>query len=363
MALKNASDYYGENTSLGNDKNCGDAVLEAVEAMADVIDWSLYDSNGDGTVDDVVVIYAGNSEYSGGGDNAILPKSYLLMYDKYTDSKYNRKGAKIGKYYINSYTLINELADDHYDGIGTFVHEFMHGMGLADVYTTYEAGAAYTPRFYDVMDVGIYNNDSKTPPTTSSFERYALGWIEPEVITGPCEITLPPLLDSNKACLIPISQTEFYMLENRQQASWDTYLPGHGMLIWHIHYSENIWYNNSANKTETHQRIDLVEACGEYSTSSSVTSGYPFPGTQGVTSHTPMAWNGSDLGLTITDIKEAEDGTVTATIAELAGISDAIIDGSGKIQYSDLQGRPIASPTAPGIYIQRQGSTSRLIKL
>lgn len=352
VELSEERSYYGANTANYTDKKRGDMIIEAVEAMADEIDWSLYDSDSDGRVDDVIIVYAGDSEYLGGGSNANLPTSYLISYDKYNDSQYNMYGLKVGEYYVNQYTIINETAYGEYDGIGTFVHEFMHGLGLADVYSTYDSGAAYTPKYYDVMDVGIYNNGRLTPPTTSAFERYALGWMELEIIDSPCEIELLPLLDSNHAYIMPITDNEFYVLENRQQESWDEYLTGHGMLIWHIDYKASAWYSNIVNKDSEHQRIDLIEANGTISNDADVRAGYTFPGTEQVTSYEPMAWDGASLGLTITNISESADGIITAQVVDPAGISGIIADDQQEAQYYDLQGRP-ATPTAPGLYIKR----------
>ena len=70
---------------------------------------------------------------------------------------------------------------------------------------------------------------------------------------------------------------EYFILENRQQRGWDAYLPGHGMLMWHIDMDEEAWMNNMVNIDPSHQRVDIVEADGIGSDASM--TGDPFPGT------------------------------------------------------------------------------------
>ncbi len=36
--------------------------------------------------------------------------------------------------------------------------------------------------------------------------------------------------------------------------------PGHGMLVWHVDYDQQVFYNNKVNNTKDHQYVDLIEA-------------------------------------------------------------------------------------------------------
>ena len=51
---------------------------------------------------------------------------------------------------------------------------------------------------------------------------------------------------------------EFFLLENRQLLGWDSYLPGHGMLMWHIDFNATAWATNRVNQYSTHPRVDIV---------------------------------------------------------------------------------------------------------
>lgn len=97
-------------------------------------------------------------------------------------------------------------------------------MGLPDLYAT-SYTSSFTPGSWSCMDYGPYNNDGCTPPLYGAFERYALGWMEPMVIDGPLDASLEPI-STNKAGIIKTAKNnEFFLLENRQQTSWDTYIP------------------------------------------------------------------------------------------------------------------------------------------
>ncbi|MDE6288609.1 MAG: hypothetical protein K2M00_07490 [Muribaculaceae bacterium] len=197
-------------------------------------------------------------------------------------------------------------------------------MGIPDLYSTqYSESSLYvTPCEWSVLDYGPYNNDGRTPPVYSAFERNAMGWIDPIVIDDAASITLPNIHDNNVACIIETSNpNEFFMLENRQQTGWDTYIPGHGMLVWHIDFNRSVWENNSVNNDARHQYVDIEEANGLQDNSDyEIMAGYPFPGTGRVTSFTSdtkpsmKTWANVDLGLPITDITE-KGGIITFDVA------------------------------------------------
>ncbi|MDR2684548.1 MAG: hypothetical protein LBB53_04105, partial [Prevotellaceae bacterium] len=66
--------YYGSNDSYGNDKNPEQMVIDAcILANAAGVDFSQYDTDGDGNVDNVFIFYAGYGEASGASSNTIWP--------------------------------------------------------------------------------------------------------------------------------------------------------------------------------------------------------------------------------------------------------------------------------------------------
>ena len=260
--------YYGQNDSEGFDLHADLLIVEACRlADAAGVDFSLYDADKDGYVDNVSVFYAGYSEAEWAPEYTIWPHQYYLSatYQSITvDGKV-----------IDSYVCMNELTGDtgsNMCGIGTFTHEFSHALGLPDLYST-NGTSHNTLGNWDVMDMGPYNNDGRTPPTYSAYERLFMGWITPEVLNKKTSVQLEALHTSNKAYIITStgahnlqglnpSPALFYMLENRQKTGWDAYLPGHGLLITKINFSESSWNNNTVNNSSRGMGVDIVEADG-----------------------------------------------------------------------------------------------------
>lgn len=324
VTLPNSMSYYGGNDDDGNDLRPAQMIRDACKGLDGEINFKDYDIDGDGYVDNVFVFYAGYGEASYGSENTVWPHQWEISAAGLS--------LKLDGVYINKYACSNEMELNYSgnpvpDGVGTFVHEFSHVLGLPDLYDT-SGNGSWTPGPWSVLDQGPYNNDSRTPPAYSVFERNALGWCEPVEITGAASVSLEAINKSNRAYLIPTSkQNEFFLIENRQQTGWDKYLPGHGMLVWHIDYNQNVWYRNAVNNTSSHNYVDIEEAGGSYAEYNNnynaymkALAEYPFPGTKGVTSFTDSTtpsmktWAGKELGLPITDIAET-DGVITFNVA------------------------------------------------
>ena len=255
------------------------------------------------------MFYAGRGEASGGSDDSVWPHQWDL-----TSAGYNLRldGKRISKY-----ACTNEWQGGRPDGVGTFIHEFSHVMGLPDLYeTTYSTGSV-TPGSWSVLDYGPYNNNGRTPPNYSIFERNAMGWCEPRVLAGPESVRLENLADTNDACIVPTTvDTEFFLIENRQNTGWDVFIPGHGMLVWHIDFVQSVWDSNAVNNQPRHMYVELEKANNRGDRE----GGWSFPGTSGATAFTNETrpsmetWNGTDLDMPITAIQEI-NGVITFDIA------------------------------------------------
>ena len=77
VALPKSYSYYGANTSGSDDMDrLHDFVYDACMLADSLVDFSKYDTNGDGYVDNIYFIYAGGGEADGGGTSTIWPHSY-----------------------------------------------------------------------------------------------------------------------------------------------------------------------------------------------------------------------------------------------------------------------------------------------
>lgn len=358
--------YYGANDSYGNDKHAEQMVYEAcllVDSLYPEIDFSLYDNNGDGEMDYVYVVYAGLGEADGGLANTIWPHSYWIQYAGYN---LTLDGVKIDKYACGNEK--NAISKQH-DGIGTFVHEFGHVLGLPDLYGTTKSATHRTLGDWDVMDYGTYNNDGNTPPTYSAYERFFFGWLTPTLIKDTALLTLHDLYTTNEAFLISTTDehnllgtdptpTTFYLLENRQSNIWDKYLAGHGMMLTKVQYDYNKWYQNTVNNTASKLGVDIIEARTNTSSTNKDTDLFP----TGATEYTKIS------GHPIYNIQQAEDGNI-----RFAYLSPDAVEGIEEIEMSSenpvvaiytITGTPVnlTAPLPSGLYIvKRQHTTEKII--
>ena len=269
--------YYGEDGSEeGDDKHAADAVVEACVGMNDQIDFTQYDSDNDGYVDFVYVIYAGEGQATGGPANSIWPHNWDITaaisygYCTYTNAQRTLDGKK-----IDNYAISGELFGGTFGGIGTLVHEFGHVIGLPDFYDT-EYGTNYdkelTPNEWDVMDGGSYNGDGHCPPNYSPWEKYFMGWLTPENLGNKgARLTLYPngteqhnVYQINESGKLQSATTNglSYYIECRQKAGWDKNIPAAGMLIWKTNFNASAWAGNTPNNTANNPKYTLVIPSG-----------------------------------------------------------------------------------------------------
>lgn len=324
--------FYGQNIN-GSDLNAWNMVVEACEKLDGEIDFSRYDSNRDGAVDNIYIFYAGMGEANGGADYTVW--QHAANVEELSGRQYVHDGVR-----INRYACSNELRpilnpetgrnENRLEGIGVVCHEFTHVLGFPDLYDVYGYGT-FTPGTWSLMDMGPYNNNTHTPPVYSAYERLCMGWLTPEVLDGTPRDAVLETVQTGQAYRINTPQDdEFFVLENRQQTGWDEYLPGHGMLVWHITYNKDLWESNAVNSNSYLMGIDIVEA--DDIRTGDTRDGDAFPGTAGVTSFTPQTSpalidsKGNEINVPLTEISE-KAGVITfkvnggkPTLATPAGV-------------------------------------------
>lgn len=266
--------YYGKNNSQKEDVKPGEMVAEAcLWAHEHGINFSKYDWNGDGEVDQVFVLYAGHGEASYKDANTIWPHMYYLSVSDYG------KPLSLDGVTVDTYACSSELnGDGNLDGIGTFCHEFSHCMGFPDLYDTSSDGGWFGMGDFDLMCSGSYNGDSKCPAGYSAYEKAECGWLTLKDMTNIEQETsivgVQPMSADGDAYIIKNKghEDEYYILENRQKTGWDSYLPASGLMITHVDYDADIWDWNMPNtsgkyedangntKTNDHQRLTIFRA-------------------------------------------------------------------------------------------------------
>ncbi|MBR2113384.1 MAG: M6 family metalloprotease domain-containing protein, partial [Prevotella sp.] len=255
---------------------CDEVLLAALDLVDVDVNYKNYDGDGDGMVDLVFFVVAGNAaNFVGNDENLWWPHRSQIWnekeYDKGGDPYVRKDGVLLWDY--ASSTELAGYTDQpksiYIDGIGTICHEFSHVLGLPDFYdSNYEEdGLSVTPDVWSVMDQGCYLNDGYTPAGYSLYERYSVGFTdEPKKITAEGSYTLDPLHLSQTGFRIDSPEkNEFFLLENRQngQFKWDAYLPGHGLLIHRVDLSnKKVWQENIVNAKPERNYYELIRAGG-----------------------------------------------------------------------------------------------------
>lgn len=262
---------YGAGYSAQEDMN--GLLADACSAVDGDVDFSQYDSNNDGNVDLVYVIYAGYSQsITGNSTDCIHPKSGLVNVSQTFDGK------KLMRYGVNNElngtpettavygTMIN--------GIGLFCHEFSHCMGLPDLYpstgSTAEKLINQNMDYWSLMDAGEYTYNGYRPTEYTAWERERFGWIDIETLSEASNIELAPLSEGGKAYRIvndkDQSGHEYYILENVQKKGWNKSAFGSGMMVTHVDYDDYYFSLGGCkvNNTAGHPRMTIMPADGMF---------------------------------------------------------------------------------------------------
>lgn len=360
---------YGGNDSNGEDKDPAGMVYEAIKLAKQQnpsLNFKNYDWNNDGEVDQVYLIYAGYGEASdedGSLANTIWPHEWQLSAANYNLSY---DGVTIDTYGCSSELLGNESYPVQMDGIGSACHEFSHCLGLPDLYdTSGSSNPAFGMDSWSLMDYGCYGDDGYKPSGYTSYERWMSGWLTPKRLTEGTSITnMAALTDSPEAYIIYNDNypDEYYLLENRQQTGSDLMLEGHGLLVLHIDYDEDAWYNNEVNNVKSHQRCSIIAADNKLSSYN--LSGDPFPGTSHKTELTDTSRPAASLfhtnaagtkkmGKPLTNITESATGLISFDF--MGGTETGI-----QSIKNDADNAPRPTYDAAGRYIGTMNRAARL---
>lgn len=216
---KNES-YINTYTLNGNesDYSSGDAIVEEISdaLKSGKINNNFgnikYDNVDNGILDNLMIIIQGHNLSDG-------DVSSLLVNHK-TDYCGNKKihGLAVSKYIIlNSSSLVTDDATigASQSGSGVISHEFLHVLGLPDLYRKGLEGVPVG--FWDIMGSVSY---IKQFPL--SYFRAKNGWIESKEITKSGRYTLNAISKSNDDILYilktPLSDSEYIVLEYRKKA-------------------------------------------------------------------------------------------------------------------------------------------------
>lgn len=319
LQLSNELSDYDEDLWKGEEFGVGEGIEEAISLADPSVDFSQYDQNNDNIIDNLMVIFVGESDSANGdGDedgepsdfDAIWPIQWALQTDFMTSD-----GVVASNFFV-----CTEFCE-----MGTFAHEFGHNLGLPDLYDTDYSSEGVG--FWSIMSGGSYleYDGESNSAHFDAWSKYKLGWITPIVIepdTVSRQIVLEPVEISGDIIKIPISNLEYWLLEYRSidAGHYDKGLPKSGVLIWHIDESVLDEYGDFDNSNEEHPAVKLIQSDGYDDLSNAWNDGdagdlYVENDVFSIRSNpSATTWSGDDVGLSlhITEIDQLLD---TATIS------------------------------------------------
>ncbi len=364
VTLSNNYVYYGAHSDDEVDVRAGKMIAEACKLAYEQnnINFSDYDWDNDGEVEQVFVIYAGMGEAAGGDENTIWPhKSELsssdygstLVFDNIKVDTYACGSEQSVTIVTNHFTGTSQMKE-YPAGIGTICHEFSHCFGLPDLYDT-ASKKTYGMGKWSLLDTGSYNGEipGYQPANYTAYEKMYVGWLDPIVLDKPTSVRgLLPSSRHGSTFIIynDANKDEYFLLENRQQEGlWDSALPGNGLMVTHVDFDINIWHTNHVNSIvdyssqygdaykiydNDHTRMTIIPAGNKVALES--TALYPYDSNNELTdTSTPAAnvYTGGSMGKPITNIVQNEDGTIDFDF--MGGSEDNIISNITTVDLSN----------------------------
>lgn len=315
VAFSHSRERYA--STQGDDENSQYLISDVVDTLLTRdIDWSPYDWDGNGYVNQVLIVYAGYGMNDGGDDKTIWPHQWWLSLHL---KDYHVKGHAEGvyceprrvtsggrDYYVDTYCALQEYAmSTKYGSFGTIVHEYTHCFGFPDFYN----GSSSYVGHWDLMDRGNNNGGGFCPPNYSAHERWLMGWCTPTELTTTQTVTA---MDASQSYLVRNDgySDEYYVVENRQQVGWDRSLPASGLVVLHVDFKESAWLGLSivdgevsyeAANTSSLKRYTIFPANNKsyYTTGNEAGWAYPYESNNQLTNtSTPAAklWNANSDG-------------------------------------------------------------------
>jgi immune inhibitor A len=256
--------------------NAQKLVEDAIAAADSLVNYSLYDNDGDGWVDALFVVHSGAGREDTGSDNDIHSHASGISpvsYDGVT---------------ISSYSMEPEKLRDGLITIGVFCHEFGHVLGMPDFYDYgYDSeGLGYWSLMAGGSWRGPGNNGAK-PVHFDAWCKAQLGFASVETVkVNQNSVQIPEVETNPKVFRLWKNGEvgpEYFLLENRERIGFDQSIPGEGLLIYHVddntYGNDNQWYPGYTDYG--HYQVALEQADGSFQlerNSNSGDGGDPFPG-------------------------------------------------------------------------------------
>ncbi len=235
-------------------RNAGRMVEDLVGLLDPLVDFSQYDNDGNGSVDTLLVIHAGSGAEFSTSVNHIW--SHASSISNMGGTAQTCDGVTVDRYVTVPEYLDWHLATANSTDmtIGVICHEIAHGLwGLPDLYDLDLSSEGIGQ--WGLMSYGDWNGpakwnphlgfsvtDGSSPAFPNAWSRVVMGFDVPFPVTSVGNMCLVPAegipggIARFDSVLLGGAPQEYFLVENRQQqmGGYDQFLPGSGLLIWHV---------------------------------------------------------------------------------------------------------------------------------
>jgi M6 family metalloprotease-like protein len=249
--------------------------------------WDDYDLDKNGRIDSLVLIHSGYGAETTTDDCYGRQFTDRIWAHAFSSSR-NAWKSKDGSMRVSGYTVASAFHGDcgsEPGKIGLTVHEYMHTLGLEDLYDGVDALAASGVGAFDIMAYPYgQTDDADIPGHLSVWSKVLAEWAEPIVITQPGDFTLKAAEISDEAYRINLSgedeeHAEYLLIENRQPLEFDINIWSEGLVIYHVDDAAmlqmNLGYPGQPGWPENgnHYQVAVLPKDGNYDLEKGVNSG------------------------------------------------------------------------------------------
>ncbi|GIF71993.1 M6 family metalloprotease domain-containing protein [Asanoa siamensis] len=303
----------------------GQLVPEAIQlALAAGVDLTRFDSCGEGIVDSLCIMYAGQTEYKGD----LWPHNFVHR------EEYN--GVRTELYIVTS---AGRRAEDL--SIGTFCHEAGHMLcrfpDLYDYGLAEREGDDFKSAgvgMYCVMGAGNHLDRGRTPAPISAYLRNLVGWTGTEV-----DLNAGGRFEAKQGDYDTVMRwstgldNEYFLVENRARAGFDLHLPSSGLAVYHCDTRGSNEFQQGTR--EQHYQCAVLQADGHLDLEANANQGdggdlfgrVVGTAVSHATRPATRRWDGVESGLTISDVS-APGEVITFQVGEVGDAGASVVGKS-----------------------------------
>lgn len=235
-------------------RNTQGMVRDAVRAADPDINYGLFDSDGpdgvadtgddDKRVDLLLVMHTGSGNEGSSSPQELRAVAWFLPEPQYMD------GVNVTEFAIVPWS----------GGLGVMAHETGHLLGLPDLYDA--TGRSLGLGAWSLMSGGWSLNGTDTPAHLDAWCKTRLGVLDPVAVTSVRESeVIEPVESGGSIYRLNAGGAggfQYFLVENRRRIGFDAFLPGEGLLIYHVNELR------PTNNLPPNYKVGLEQADGQF---------------------------------------------------------------------------------------------------